>query len=837
MKKTLILLMLAMLLLPCLSAFAAQEDGAEQPTAAVEPEKTPVAEQTDMQQNLQFTVPEQFDGYKWRLNDGVLMSRIAIKAGEQITATFTDAQQGVALQWYALPAACDYTQYAADGSVLEEGSLSTEQLNVYLPLEESCRSLTLTATAPCAISELNAYPAAQPLPETVQRWQTVEKADLMVLVSDPGAEFSEFSGVLPLYAGEHGAQTVVVYMTCMEKRSRAEEALSALWSMGMTNQPVLGERYARNYDMLSIVEQDWNENEAADWLAALIDRYQPKVLVTHDGTDETDRFPTRGYTARCAEQAVEKADWKVSKLYWYAPANEDGVRPEAVTTPDFQQRLVRFASRTAAETAQSLYSNYATQQVYTRTVDAEAAFVLRRSEVGEDTARNDLFEHIDLASLIRYEQPEPSPAPTAVPLPDAAPAATEPADSGEDACLPETNLGRLSGGEQTATVQNLLPVIIGALLAVAVLVLLRKKMNHAWAVALAFVPITAGILLYFLLGGTLTLRTTRSPAAPAVSAEPSATPEPTPAPTDTPEPTATPIPASMMEDTYFRTADEPDEVIVYDSEHGHWEYRTDLLSISIDREDTVNDAGKPLVYFVADIRMKNINQFRPAFGSEGHTGMGATYPWIIARRAKAVLWLTGDNMINSDRDEKGVIIRDGRLFLDEEVEDTMALYPDMTMRIYPKWNQYSQQILEDGVENTFSFGPTLVQNGVANPDARKHRVRRANPRVGIGMLEPGHFLAICVDGRQKNYSVGMTIEDFADLFVAYGCETAYNMDGGLSAGMIFMGEQLNSHGGKRTGNKNDLSYQRPVPDGLIFGYSEQVPGVDDPIENAGNKEK
>jgi exopolysaccharide biosynthesis protein len=124
---------------------------------------------------------------------------------------------------------------------------------------------------------------------------------------------------------------------------------------------------------------------------------------------------------------------------------------------------------------------------------------------------------------------------------------------------------------------------------------------------------------------------------------------------------------------------------------------------------------------------------------------------------------------------------------------------------------------------------------VINDQAKNHRVRRANPRVGIGYLSPGHYIAIVVDGRQKDYSIGMPVWEFADLFAAYGCPIAYNLDGGLSAAMIFMGEQINTHSGQRTGGTNNLSYQRAVPDGLMFGYSLQVPTLDDPIINDGNK--
>ena len=141
----------------------------------------------------------------------------------------------------------------------------------------------------------------------------------------------------------------------------------------------------------------------------------------------------------------------------------------------------------------------------------------------------------------------------------------------------------------------------------------------------------------------------------------------------------------------------------------------------------------------------------------------------------------------------------------------------------------------DGVRDAFSFGPTLIRNGELTTEDIDHAPRignETNPRTGLGMVEPGHFVAIIVDGRQKEYSYGMRLSAFADLFVKEGCVEAYNLDGGVSACMLFMGEQLNRHGNKHVGTIED-SYQRRIPDGLVWGYSDQVPSEDDPIYNTG----
>jgi hypothetical protein len=363
------------------------------------------------------------------------------------------------------------------------------------------------------------------------------------------------------------------------------------------------------------------------------------------------------------------------------------------------------------------------------------------------------------------------------------------------------------------------------------------KRGKGDAVCFCLMPLALGLAASAILAGT------KAESRPANASQTAAiileTPLPieTPAASETPvfevtpEPTAVPVDSDAQ---YYRQSDEPAEVIVVDTENGRWEFRNDNLGIVIDRVSTTNSEGKPLTYFVADIHMRDISQFRPGFGSEAHTGRGAIYPWLIARREKAVLWITGDNLINDEREEKGILIRDGRLFWSAEKEDTLAIYPDMSMRIIPKMSMYPGALLEEGVENAYSFGPTLIDNGVINEKAKYHRVRRTNPRAGIGYLSPGHYIAIVVDGRQNDYSIGMPVWEYADLFASYGCSIAYNLDGGLSAAMIFMGEQINTHSGQRMGSSSEISYQRAVPDGLMFGYSEQVPSVDAPVLNDGN---
>ena len=75
---------------------------------------------------------------------------------------------------------------------------------------------------------------------------------------------------------------------------------------------------------------------------------------------------------------------------------------------------------------------------------------------------------------------------------------------------------------------------------------------------------------------------------------------------DTEVPTPTPDP----EDQYYRSASDPAEVVVVDLENEHWEYRTDTLSILIDRVHITKPNGRPITYCIANIRMRGEDAFQ-----------------------------------------------------------------------------------------------------------------------------------------------------------------------------------------------------------------------------------
>ena len=307
------------------------------------------------------------------------------------------------------------------------------------------------------------------------------------------------------------------------------------------------------------------------------------------------------------------------------------------------------------------------------------------------------------------------------------------------------------------------------------------------------------ILALMLLTGCATQSVTVITPAPTATAQP--TPEPTPSPTPEPTPSPTPEPTP---DPYF-----PDqEEVTIEPDNGFWLYRSPSLFVEVNRHF---DEENIITYFVAEIRMKEGERERSGFGRPDKPGKRKML-FEIARSYQAVIAVNGDYLDYVEADPKGIIIRNGETYVKQDAVDTLAFYPDGTMRIIRPGETDADELLEDGVQNSFSFGPTLINNGVIEPDLEDLRLASKKPRTAVGMIEPYHYLLIVVDGRQSKYSKGMTYPELADLFASYDCEVAYNLDGGASATMCFMGEHISQYEGSLTG-------QRSVPDSLMFGFT------------------
>ncbi len=101
-------------------------------------------------------------------------------------------------------------------------------------------------------------------------------------------------------------------------------------------------------------------------------------------------------------------------------------------------------------------------------------------------------------------------------------------------------------------------------------------------------------------------------------------------------------------------------------------------------------------------------------------------------------------------------------------------------------------------KTAISGGPLLVRNGKrqkiqAAPDAAYEfsSMLERHPRTAFGWNDQSFFL-VEVDGRQKDLSLGMTLDELSTYLIKLGCTQAMNLDGGGSSSLWFEGRVRNS---------------------------------------------
>lgn len=235
-------------------------------------------------------------------------------------------------------------------------------------------------------------------------------------------------------------------------------------------------------------------------------------------------------------------------------------------------------------------------------------------------------------------------------------------------------------------------------------------------------------------------------------------------------------------------------------------------SISI-TEVTTGSGTDRVTYYVADVVVEDATEVRSGFANNQFGTNIAADTSDIAEAYDATFAINGDYY--GFRDD-GILIRNGIVYRDEGARTGLSLYLDGTMAVYDETTTTADELLADGVWNTWSFGPALLADGVVvdgiedvevDTNFFNHSIQGEQPRTGVGMIEANHFVFIVVDGRSPGYSRGVTMTAFARIFQDLGCVVAYNLDGGGSATMYADGDLVNDPLGRgRERATSDIIY-------------------------------
>ncbi len=268
------------------------------------------------------------------------------------------------------------------------------------------------------------------------------------------------------------------------------------------------------------------------------------------------------------------------------------------------------------------------------------------------------------------------------------------------------------------------------------------------------------------------------------------------------------------------------EFVYQNEDSGIWRYASATLKVEIIRN---YDNKKKLTWFEAEIWSRDGEVFRCIPNDPQDRVHSADWPANIAKKNGTVFAVNSDfaHLRLQQKQRSGILIRDGAVLGEKTLGhnkgtfpnlDNMALYPDGRMEVYASDAYTAQEYLDMGVLDVLAFGPYLVKDGALNETALKKYGKSSAPRTAVGMVEPGHYFAMMLEGRHSK-SRGAGISFLAERLQEKGCQTGFNLDGGQTATMVFMGEQI-IHVGKTAGTNASA---RRASEILGIGTSEQVP--------------
>lgn len=220
------------------------------------------------------------------------------------------------------------------------------------------------------------------------------------------------------------------------------------------------------------------------------------------------------------------------------------------------------------------------------------------------------------------------------------------------------------------------------------------------------------------------------------------------------------------------------------------EYEDDNVIITVYKKE-FNEGNDKVTYYVGDVQVRTLSHFNTALARDKY-GVNIKDDIIsMTYDNDAILAISGDNYSNN---ESGIVVRNGILYRDTENDaDVCVLFVDGTMKTYSAEEFDSEEIWAEGVWQAWCFGPSLLgdDGDILTSFVSTSYLSDAHPRVALGYIQPGHYIFMVVDGRDEGYSRGVTLSELAALMYIENCITAFNLDGGGSASMVFDGEFVN----------------------------------------------
>ncbi len=198
--------------------------------------------------------------------------------------------------------------------------------------------------------------------------------------------------------------------------------------------------------------------------------------------------------------------------------------------------------------------------------------------------------------------------------------------------------------------------------------------------------------------------------------------------------------------------------------------------------------------YVADVQLSSADSLKTVLANDTYGTNITQTTSAMAQASGAILAVNGDYY---GANKRGYVIKNGVLYRDTVRQGTdtedLAIYRDGSFAVIDETEVSAQELLDSGVVQLFAFGPALLENGeiVVSSGEEVGRAMTSNPRTAIGIVDGLRYIIVVSDGRTSE-SDGLSLYELAQVMQQYGCQTAYNLDGGGSSTMVFNGVVINN---------------------------------------------
>lgn len=225
----------------------------------------------------------------------------------------------------------------------------------------------------------------------------------------------------------------------------------------------------------------------------------------------------------------------------------------------------------------------------------------------------------------------------------------------------------------------------------------------------------------------------------------------------------------------------------WDYVNDEWNYETGTLKVSVEPKETSDTK-----YWVCHIQTFSTAQLCSALcgGTYGNPRVPASeetasHNGVIGINGSGFSYSTGEPAPGKS------MIKGGKIYNDVYSNGNIMCVTQDGGMFTAAAGMTTEDMLNRGVKDTYCFGPTLVEDGKPYVITSAFQQTYRYQRTAVGMVTPGNYYIVAVQGSGAGGSQGMTYEELQEVFLELGCQYAYNLDGGGSTTLVFKGRVLN----------------------------------------------